>query len=44
MIDSNETRNRVAANIPTAVIEYLPDSGHALYGYTNTVDQFLRSE
>ncbi|MGO9948484.1 MAG: alpha/beta fold hydrolase [Steroidobacteraceae bacterium] len=42
MIDSAETRNRVTSNIATAQIEYLPDAGHALFGYTNVVDTFLR--
>ena len=42
MIDSTETRNRVATNIPSARIEYLADAGHALFGYTQTVDKFLR--
>ncbi len=42
MIDSSETRNRVTANIATAQIEYLPDAGHALFGYTHVVDTFLR--
>jgi pimeloyl-ACP methyl ester carboxylesterase len=43
MIDSDETRRRVGTIIPTAQIEYLPDAGHALYGYADTVDQFLRA-
>jgi hypothetical protein len=43
MIDSDETRRRVRTIIPTAQIEYLPDAGHALYGYADTVDQFLRA-
>jgi pimeloyl-ACP methyl ester carboxylesterase len=43
MIDSDETRCRVGANIPTAQIGYLPDAGHALYGYADTVDKFLRA-
>jgi pimeloyl-ACP methyl ester carboxylesterase len=42
MIDSTETRNRVTTNIATAQIEYLPDAGHALFGYTKAVDTFLR--
>jgi pimeloyl-ACP methyl ester carboxylesterase len=42
MIDSAETRNRVTSNIAAAQIEYLPDAGHALFGYTNVVDTFLR--
>ena len=42
MIDSTETRNRVTTNIATAQIEYLADAGHALFGYTKTVDTFLR--
>lgn len=41
MLDPEETRRRVAANLPNAEIHYLPDVGHAVIGQAEPVLAFL---
>jgi pimeloyl-ACP methyl ester carboxylesterase len=41
MLDSFGTRRRLAANVPTADIRWLPKAGHFLVGHSPAIDSFL---
>ncbi|WP_030020778.1 alpha/beta fold hydrolase [Streptomyces monomycini] len=40
--DSAETARRVRENVPDATVRLLPGVGHAIFGQTETVSEFLR--
>lgn len=42
MLDSDDSRRRVAAALPAAEIRYLPEVGHVILGQTQPILQFLR--
>jgi pimeloyl-ACP methyl ester carboxylesterase len=41
LLDSFETRKRLAAHVPQADIRWLPDAGHFLVGHGGAIDAFL---
>ncbi|MFE3773040.1 alpha/beta fold hydrolase [Streptomyces sp. NPDC059122] len=43
MFDSAETARRVRACVPQATVHLLPGVGHAVFGQTRTIEEFLRA-
>lgn len=42
LLDSDDTRRRLEANVPQAEIRYFPDKGHGITGQTGPILDFLR--
>ncbi|MGG2461324.1 alpha/beta fold hydrolase [Streptomyces sp. RGM 3693] len=43
LFDSAETARRVRACVPRATVHLLPEVGHAIFGQTRTIEEFLRA-